>query len=143
MFLRSALLSAVAAMALASAATALAQLPNCPADEWSESKAGQTAQSNNFHWTIGIHDDTLYARRSDGFVSGGFHKAAGNKWVGSLDWNGAGVWNVPSPLPVNIVIPIPVYWPSAISRIPSPRKSPTASDVSLSIPIGPPYVAAG
>jgi len=93
MSLRSALISAVATIALAPAATALAQFPNCPAGEWSESKAGNTTQNSNFHWTIGIQNDTLYARRSDGFVSGGFHKVAENKWVGSLDWNGAGVWN--------------------------------------------------
>jgi len=87
------LASVVAAMALASVVTALAQLPNCPAGEWSESQAGQTIQSNNFHWTIGIHDGTLYARRTDGFVSGAFHKVADSKWVGTLDWNGAGVWD--------------------------------------------------
>jgi hypothetical protein len=80
-------------MVLTSTGIALAQFPNCPAGEWSESKAGNTIQNNDFHWTIGLQDGTLYARRSDGFVSGGFHKVSGNKWVGSLDWNGAGVWD--------------------------------------------------
>ena len=93
MSLRLSLVSAIFAITLATTGKALAQLPNCPAGEWSESKGGNTTQNSNFHWTIGIHDDTLFARRSDGFVSGGFHKVAGNKWVGSLDWNGAGVWN--------------------------------------------------
>ena len=94
MSFRSVLLSVVAAMVLASAGTAFAQLPNCPAGEWSESKAGNTLQSGNFHWTIGIQDGTLYTRRSDGFVSGSFHRVdGGNKWVGSLDWNGGGVWD--------------------------------------------------
>jgi hypothetical protein len=84
---------AAAVFVIATATAALAQLPNCPAGDWSESKAGSNVQNGNFRWTIGIHDDTLFVRRTDGIVSGGFHKVAANKWVGSLDWNGAGVWD--------------------------------------------------